>query len=119
MNHLATLLNAADRIVQTESNFEALDESMAFALNPSKVAGVATTDMGAPTTGEHYVGELWADVNCAVWRCTVAGTPGTWVQITPAVVSADPVGAPADYVIARTAEWLKKYYWDGDSWEAV
>lgn len=119
MNHLATILNAADRIVQTESNFEALDESLAFALNPSKVAGVATTDAGPPTGDAHYLGELWVDALFAVWRCSVAGTPGTWVQLTPAVVAAEPGGTvPNGYLIKLTTDWSEEY-WDGAVWQVV
>jgi hypothetical protein len=119
MNHLQSVENVSNRVAVTESNFEAIDESRAFALNPTKVEGEETTDMGPPADGEHYLGELWTDVNCAEYRCTVAGTPGTWKQIRPAVVDVDPVGAPNDYVIARSAEWLKLYYWDGGVWVAV
>lgn len=121
MNHLLHLNTAADRTAVLQTNMERLDVSMAFVLNPSKVAGVATVDPGAPTAGEGYVGELWVDVNNAVWRCKTAGTPGTWLQITPAVVEADPVGIPDGYVIARVAEYLKLYRWNngGAAWAAV
>ncbi|MCW3038472.1 MAG: hypothetical protein JWM31_377, partial [Solirubrobacterales bacterium] len=47
---------------------------------------------GAPTTGAHLVGDWIIDPTGKVWICTVAGTPGTWVQ----------VGAPAPALIGRT-----------------
>lgn len=38
------------------------------------------TTSGAPTSGAHIKGELVLDDTGAAWYCTVAGTPGTWVQ---------------------------------------
>lgn len=123
MNHLLSLNTAADRASITQTNFERLDAGRPFALNPTKVDGVATTIVGPPDSGEHYVGELWTDALCAEWRCTVAGTPGTWVQISPAFVDAGtlPGGAPDGYWVRRTDEHFKEYYYDAGtpSWEAV
>lgn len=36
---------------------------------------------GAPTTGAHAVGEIHMDSEGSMWRCTAAGTPGTWSQL--------------------------------------
>jgi hypothetical protein len=41
------------------------------------VGGTATV---APTTGTFAVGDFVISQNGAIWVCTVAGTPGTWVQ---------------------------------------
>jgi hypothetical protein len=38
------------------------------------------TATGAPTTGTFAVGDYVVDQTGKVWVCTVAGTPGTWVQ---------------------------------------
>jgi hypothetical protein len=38
---------------------------------------------GAPTSDEHLVGELYVDSAGIIWSCTVRGTPGTWVRLTP------------------------------------
>jgi hypothetical protein len=119
MNELSSIENVSNRVAVHEANLEVLDRSLAFALNPSLVDGVATAVMGPPAAGTFYLNKLWVDVNGAIYKCTVAGTPGTWIQIQPAVVTVDPVGAPNDYVIARSAEWLKLYYWDGGAWVAV
>lgn len=121
MNHLLHLNMSADRTAITQTNFERLDKSRAFALNPTEVAGVPTAIQGPPTAGAHYVGELWTDANNATWRCKTAGTPGVWLQIAPAVVEADPVGVPDGYVIARVGEFLKLYRWNdgGASWDVV
>jgi hypothetical protein len=41
------------------------------------VGGTATL---APTTGTFAVGDFVISQNGHVWICTVAGTPGTWVD---------------------------------------
>lgn len=41
-----------------------------------------STATGAPTTGTWVVGELHVDSSHALFVCTVAGTPGTWVQVS-------------------------------------
>ena len=41
------------------------------------VGGTATV---APTTGTFAVGDFVISVNGSLWVCTVAGSPGTWVQ---------------------------------------
>ncbi len=48
-------------------------------------------------------------VNCPAlggeWRCTGAGTAGTWIQIRPAAVTADPATGtiPTGYLILNVA----------------
>ena len=46
---------------------------------PITLTGANAT--GAPTTGAHVKGEVAGDDTGKLWYCTVAGTPGTWVQI--------------------------------------
>ncbi len=40
---------------------------------------VGGTASGAPTTGTFAVGDFVIDQTAAIWVCTVAGTPGTWI----------------------------------------
>lgn len=99
MNFLLALTNAANPKVITQTNFERLDGSLAFMLQPTKVNGVANALIGPPTANAHVQHELWVDSLGAVHRCTVAGTPGTWVQISPAVQSDAPAGTiPTGYL---------------------
>jgi hypothetical protein len=42
---------------------------------------VGGTTSGAPVSGTFAVGDFVIDQTGAVWVCTVAGTPGTWVQV--------------------------------------
>jgi hypothetical protein len=39
---------------------------------------------GAPASGAHLLGEIYVDIGGILWSCTGSGTPGTWVQLTPA-----------------------------------
>jgi hypothetical protein len=52
--------------------------SMTGATAPTRYVGGTTS--GAPTTGSFVVGDFLIDRTGKVWVCTVAGSPGTWVQ---------------------------------------
>lgn len=65
-------------------------------LSARRLAGRKTT-AGAPTTGTWAVNDEVLDSNGTLWRCTVAGTPGTWVQ-----ASAGTITAPAATGVAAT-----------------
>ena len=123
MNHLRTALNVASPLTSIESNFERLDRSLAFALNPSLVGAAPTTDPGPPTTGTRYLGELWVDALCAGWRCTVAGTPGTWVQISEPIVAdtteRDAISAPPTGYRVITDDDGERHRWDGAAWGVI
>ena len=49
------------------------------------------TVSGAPVSGTFAVGDFVIDESGAVWICTVAGTPGTWVMPGVAATVAKPV----------------------------
>jgi hypothetical protein len=38
---------------------------------------------GAPVSGTYEIGDLHTDSIGIIWRCTVAGTPGTWEKLSP------------------------------------
>lgn len=122
MNHLLSEATAGDTKAVRQTNWQRLDEA-AFALNPTKVEGVATAIVGPPDFGDRYLGELWIDALCAKWRCVVAGEPGTWQQIEPAFVDAGtlPPAPPDNYWIRRTDEHFAEYYYDlgTASWVAL
>jgi hypothetical protein len=42
---------------------------------------VPSTTAGKPTTGKHFVGELYVDQPGVLYYCTASGTPGTWEQV--------------------------------------
>ena len=73
---------------QAESRY--IFEVRNIALGVDNNARVMTMGSAAPTTGFHGLGEIvWNDGTLTAiatvghWRCTVAGTPGTWVAVGP------------------------------------
>jgi hypothetical protein len=52
---------------------------------------VPSASAGAPSTGTHTQGEFYVDSNAALYRCIVAGTPGTWLPMYSVVPLAAPV----------------------------
>jgi hypothetical protein len=80
---------------------------------------VPTTTIGPPTSGAHVLNELWKDALGGVFKCTVAGAPGTWKQILPAGVTADPSSGtiPTGYLILNVTLGTLKRHAGGYSWE--
>lgn len=68
------------------------------ALGSILVAGRRTT-AGPPTAGTWLLGDVVQSVD-GFWQCTVAGTPGTWLQIAAAEGASRIVDA-GEYVIPR------------------
>jgi hypothetical protein len=87
---------------------------------PTYQNGVPNTVTGPPTAGEWNVGDFWRDQRGAEFVCTVAGTPGTWRQIAPATVTADPASGtfPTGYIILNVADAGLKRHAGSLSWEA-
>ena len=56
---------------------------------PLTLSGANAT--GAPASGAHVKGEIAGDDTGKLWYCTVAGTPGTWVDIGASGVVSDAV----------------------------
>jgi hypothetical protein len=52
-------------------------------------------------TGSHVLDAIWKDALAAVFKSAVVGTPGTWRQVLPAAVTADPSSGtiPTGYLI--------------------
>ncbi len=38
--------------------------------------------VGPPTGGPYSLGSFWVDFHGTLWQCVVAGSPGTWVNLT-------------------------------------
>lgn len=62
---------------------------------------------------------VWRDALGGEWRCTVAGTPGTWMQIRPAAVTADPSSGtiPTAYLILNVTTGHIRRHTGGYAWE--
>ena len=61
--------------VDVEQNAE-IDDASYDHLTPDSASA------GPPTSGTFDLNAWWRDSNFQIWRCTVAGTPGTWVAVT-------------------------------------
>jgi len=85
------------------------------------ISGVPTAAVGPPTSGSHVLDELWKDTLGGVFKCTGAGAPGTWKQILPAAVTADPGSGtiPTGYLILHVAQGTVKRYAGSYDWQTV
>jgi hypothetical protein len=112
--------NAADFVALTETNFEILTAEV-FKQEPTYVSGVPTITIGPPTTGSHVLNEIWKDALGGAFKCTAAGTPGTWKQILPAAATADPSSGtiPTGYLILNVTQGTLKRHAGGYSWEII
>ena len=91
---------------------------------------VGATASGAPTTGTFAVGDFIVDQTGKVYVCTVAGTPGTWVQVgattTSVTMGGDVTGNSATSTVAKIngttlgtlsgATSGQALAWNGSSW---
>ena len=118
MNNLLSLLNAADKGAVAETNFERVDNSLAFMLVASTdpTTGNPTANLGPPVAGAFVQAQLWVDAQLAVWRCTAAGSPGAWIQQCAAIVTANPAAPPNGYWIIRADLNFEPFYWTGAAW---
>ena len=117
---LQNLESAVDVTKLTQENFEIINESPAFQRVPTKRNGVPNTSFGPPTTGTWSANNLWVDVGRSLWVCSIAGAPGTWVQLDPYITTvypSDPV--PVGYQIIRPDLDWRRYVWGGSSWDEL
>ncbi len=117
---LLDVSNAADFVALTETNFEILTAEI-FKQEATYVSGAPTTIIGPPTSGSRVLNELWKDALGGVFKCTGAGTPGTWKQILPAGVAADPVSGtiPTGYLILNATQGTLKRHAGSYDWQTV
>lgn len=118
VRHLFNVQEVANPAEVMQRNMELVEEWL-FRATPSKRSSVETTLKGPPTDGAWQVSELWVDAILGVWRCTVAGEPGTWIQVAPALVAANPTGIVTGYWIIRSDLDYAQYVYNGSSWDAV
>jgi hypothetical protein len=118
---LLDIQSAGDAPAVAQTNFELLTESL-YKFTATRQSGVATTLIGPPTSGDRLADELWRDAWMATWRCTEAGTPGTWRQEAPAVRAGEPSSGtiPTGYVILDSADsYRKKVHVGSYEWRDV
>ncbi len=117
-SRLFDVSGAESFLALTQSNFTLLAEEIA-----KRVAtyqnGSPTTIIGPPTSGARVLNEFWRDALGGEFRCTQAGTPGTWMQIRPAAVTADPASGtiPTGYLILNVTTGHIKRHTGSYAWE--
>jgi hypothetical protein len=112
--------NAANFITLTAANFEVIAVELAKR-EPTYPYGSPTTVTGPPTAGARVLNEFWRDALGGEFRCTAAGTPGTWTQIRPAAVTADPTTGmiPVGYLILNMASAQLKQHQGSYVWNVA
>jgi hypothetical protein len=117
-SRLNDVSNAALFRELTNDNFNILAEESAKRLATYQ-NGSPTTIIGPPASGTHVLAEFWRDALGGEWVCTVAGTPGTWRQVKPAAVTADPASGtfPTGYLVWNITDGAVKRHAGSYSWE--
>ena len=117
-SRLNDVSNAALFRELTADNFTILAEEIAKRVATYQT-GSPTSIIGPPTAGTRVLNEFWRDTLGGEFRCTGEGTPGTWMQIKPAPVAADPASGaiPTGYLILNvTTGHIKRhtgeYVWE-------
>lgn len=119
---LLDIKGAGDPIAVAQDNFEELAKDL-YAFTGSRQSGAATLLIGPPTSGARVLNERWVDAWGASWRCTVAGSPGTWWQETPAARSGEPSTGtiPTGYLILDVTGniFRRKVHLGGYRWASL
>jgi len=115
---LFNVTDAASFVALSQQNWVIASEEL-FRRVPTYQNGSPNTLSGSPTSGAWNVGDFWRDQNGAEFVCAVAGTPGTWRQVTPAAVAADPASGtfPAGYLVLNTTDGGLKRHAGALVWE--
>ncbi len=79
-DNLATGTGAIGVKATSVTSTDGLGGSFEGSRAPLRLVPAATT--GAPKTAAHAAGELFVDSTGALYYCTAAGAPGTWVSLT-------------------------------------
>ena len=115
---LLNVTDASSFVALSQQNWVIASEEL-FRRVPTVQNGSPNTLNGPPTAGTWSVGDFWRDQNRAEFACVVAGTPGTWRQIAPATVAADPASGtfPTGYLILNVTDGGLKRHAGSLSWE--
>lgn len=119
-SRIIDITTSADIVQDIAWNFGELERDV-YTWSPSLENGAPTTTVGPPTAGSYESGDLWMDALGARWRCISGGTPGTWIQVTPAPVTADPNSGtvPIGYLVWNTADGAIKRHAGSYDWQIL
>ncbi len=110
--------DSADPQTVVESNFYVLNRQI-YTRVPTYQNNSPTQLIGPPEEGLHVADEFWRDTIGGEWVCTAEGTPGTWVQIRPAIVETEPATTTTGYWIVRRDQNFKHYRYTGSGFEEL
>ncbi len=78
----------------------------------AQVQLVPNGGIGAPTTGQHFTGDLYMDAKMVIWVCIANGTPGTFGPLQPGGIN------NALYTAVTTLQYTLANS-DGATWTAM
>ena len=108
---LFSVVGVANPEALVQANFEKINSDL-YSAGPSIGAVI-----GPPTGGAHVLNEKWTDVLFAPWVCIGAGSPGAWLQLSPANVAGLPAsGVPVGYVVSLSSGGGQRLVWSGSAW---
>ncbi len=115
---LFNVTDAAAFVALSQQNWVIVSEEV-FRRVPTYQNGTPNEMNGPPVAGAWATGDFWRDQHGAGFVCVVAGTPGTWKQVSPAAVVADPASGtfPTGYLILNVSDGGLKRHAGGLSWE--
>lgn len=105
---LLDVQGVADPVAALQDNMEYLTEEL-FKWVSTYQNGTETTIVGPPTSGAHILDERWKDAYFAEYICSVAGTPGTWLQFRPGIANGTPASGtiPTGYLLVDASDNLE------------
>lgn len=113
--YLSTIINVSGARGIQETNNSLTDDFMQKSLGaPTQ----GNTNTGPPTTGTYELNFIYIDTNQGRWVCTVAGTPGSWFQMSWPKLSSAPSSPVTGYVYINTTDFFS-YKWNGASWDKL
>lgn len=118
---LRDVQGVGDPVSVLQDNLETLNKDV-YMLTPTRQSNVETGIIGPPASGAWVLNQLWVDALGGQWVCTVAGSPGTWSQIRPAVYDGEPSSGtiPVGYAIWDSSDGFRPKTHDGGySWSTI
>lgn len=115
---LHDVTNVATQEAVNERNAIEIEQSLFFRY-ATRINGIPVATLGAPTFGTWLTLQTFTDAYGGDFICTAGGSPGTWIQLRPAVVTAYPGSPTMNYWIIRADLNFGQYLWNGSAWISI
>ncbi len=116
-SRIKSVLDTAATLDLIETNFQVLEQEI-YTFRPSDENGSPTTDLGPPTAGTFEQDDVWRDAAGALWRCTAAGSPGSWTQVHAPVADVTSLSPGPFGMLVVGCDGLL-YRSDGAAWQPM